>query len=27
MPGNVRVHHGRALRVQRWTFPEERSRL
>jgi hypothetical protein len=25
MPGNVRVHHGRALRVQRWTFPEGRS--
>jgi hypothetical protein len=24
MPGNVRVHHGRARRVQRWTFPEGR---
>ena len=25
MPADIRVHHGRATRVQRWTFPEGRS--
>jgi hypothetical protein len=25
MPADVRVHHGRARRVRRWTFPEGRS--